>query len=99
MLNLDEFAKSIKTHQITINGKEYTAKPLTMKELMSIQKLYNDAGEDELGPVHALFTAVGYPADELLELPVQAIIEVQRELFLSIQEQLPKDTQKKGKKA
>lgn len=84
MLNLDNFVKTIKTHQITLNGVEYTAKPLTLKQLAEIQKVYNEAEDDSMGAVRALFTAVGYPADELLELPVEAIMEVQSELFLSI---------------
>lgn len=90
MLNLDEFVKSIKTHQITINGKEYTAKPLTLKELAIIQQKYNEADEDSLDAVRALFDAVGYPSDELLELPLEAIIEVQSDLFLSISQRTQK---------
>jgi len=90
MLNLDEYVKSIKTHQITVGGKEYTAKPLTLKQLLDIQRVYNEAGEDSLEPVTLLFNTVGYPAEELLQLPLEAIIQVQTELFLSIQEQAQK---------
>lgn len=90
MLNLDEYVKSIKTHQITLGGNEYTAKPLTLKQLLDIQRVYNEAEEDSLEPVKLLFNTVGYPAEELLQLPLEAIMQVQTELFLSIQEQAQK---------
>lgn len=90
MLNLDEYVKSIKTHQITLGGIEYTAKPLTLKQLLDIQRVYNEAEEDSLEPVKLLFNTVGYPAEELLQLPLEAIMQVQTELFLSIQEQAQK---------
>lgn len=96
MLNLDEFQKTIKTHQITLNGKTYTAKPLTLKKLMEIQEVYNTADEGDLSAVKKLFEEVGYPSDELLELPLQAIAKVQEELFLSIQGQM--ELPQKGKK-
>jgi hypothetical protein len=97
MLNIDEFKKTIATHKIILDGKEYTAKPLSLRKLMEIQELYNQADENSLGPVKALFEAVGYPADELLDQPIEVIAQVQEQLFLSIQGQQTV-TQKKGPK-
>ena len=98
MLNLDEFVKTIDTHSITLDGKEYKAKPLSMNQLAKIQALYNESPDDSLKPVKALFTAVGYPADKLLDLPLEAIAEVQKELFLSFTPQVAQKKKPKKKK-
>lgn len=88
-LNLDNFMDTIETHSIILNGKEYKAKPLTLKELMEIQDIYanfDEDGDDTYGPLKILLEKVGYPAEEIMELPVQAVMQVQKELFLSLTE-------------
>lgn len=96
MLNLDEFKKTITTHQITLNGKVYTALPLSVKKLGEVQLAYNNyKEEDGLEPLRILFDAVGYPTEELLELPLAALQEVQKELFTSIQGQVVNTPTKK----
>ena len=89
MLNLDDFVKSIKTHSIILNGKEYVAKPLTLKELTELQEFYASVDDGDMSPVRKLFEVVGYPVDEIMELPIPAIIQVQQELFASLSETQP----------
>lgn len=101
-LNLDDFTKSIKTHSIILDGEEYVAKPLTLQELMEIQELYenfDETGDETYEPLRIFLEKVGYPADAILNLPVQAVMEVQRELFLSLTEavkNLPEVPKKKN---
>jgi hypothetical protein len=95
MLNIDNFKKTIATHQITLDGEVYTAKPLSLRKLMEIQDLYNKADDDSLAPVKALFEAVEYPAEKLLDQPLEVIAKVQEELFLSLQGQVKSSPKKR----
>jgi hypothetical protein len=86
MLNLDDFVASIKTHSIILHGKEYTAKSMTLKELTELQEYYSNAEDGDMAPIRRLFAVVGYPVDELMDLPLPALLKVQEELFASLSE-------------
>lgn len=97
-LNLDEAVKSLKTHSIVLDGKEYVAKPLTLAQLTEIQDLYanhDETVDDGYGPLVALLNAVGYPAEKIIELPVQVVMELQKDLFLSLTEAMTPAEKKK----
>lgn len=97
-LNLDDCKASIKTHSIILNGQEYVAKPLTLSELVEIQDIYSNFDENQensFEPLKILLKKVGYPVEEILELPVQVVMELQNEIFLSLTQELKTEPKKK----
>lgn len=96
-LNIDDMVASLKTHEITLGGTTYVAKALSLAELVTIQEQYQAQDGVDDAALRALFDAVGYPTDELLELPVSVLLRVQTELFTSISAAVSKTPKKKKK--